>query len=1707
MSEYASREYARSSASSSSDQKSSVWWQDSQMQQALQKLKAERQQSFSFVKVSRDVIEIRIDVSADGDRELYMKFMKNGDKVSVLARYKDQESPQVAFEITPRHPELFFLWHHVTSYGSEPFRLFFSLSPEQRAFLDNYKNLPPELQASLAKEVSANKFNIHEKVTGKGDQAKVSAPNKDSLPYMTPVNLPGLDLQDQLAISCQRDSVDANKATYVFVHNGKQMSTLTTHKFSTARSQANFQPVSPKDKASAGTFEVPFTLSKGIHKNSFEQCSFVFVPTEEGDEVVVAFKLKGGSPWADTFKLKLPYDYNRGINYEVSHAADHLLIDFKVPSGTTLKLPAQIKVYYQVQSQLDESLDPAAPNNDTKQDELQHRVEALHVYTNQAEGKGLAVSYKYYYRKGRLQTKKQEKTTTHLMVEAADHARKHLHADTKERTVKDIYQELTMQEEGYIKQFWTSPEGQNFDWQLRKGEVKDKLSVKGAVLYAAYQDAYLALIKLIPLVGEAKRKEGALQITPKLKFIMTYAQRQLWHFEQYCQTWLKQARRSGIDSLVPLPTMRQNVPQLLGKGKGLEKIDLDTQLEMYHNVMMGMTQYAQIHLIDSGIENTKNKYKAWLDQHKLGDKGSVKAEKNREKDVEDLTKDLPVKQRQETAQVKESRSLRKNFANYVQKEMGNNPDTIVKIPTLYYPETENLKNEIGENKKYAAIGEWLKKNPLVVMDIPVYAYLKGDTWYAVSLVNRAKDKYYHQPYKLTTAEEKQRYKRFPPPALFGSMNEKDHLPPGFLMYQIPGAKGTAPRPVHIKNKMTLDEIMTWIALWGFIGGLVIATGGAATGVMPLLAEAGFAIATIVGGVAGFTSYRRKTKNGTMSQEDKVIAIADMAAALLAIPQWKGLRAVGKVIAGEKVSTKLNGLLQAGAVGSWQGQYFIKVADLMVDSTVIVLLTKQGIDKTVEIMASPGSDDDRSAAVTKLWVMLGAQNLLFVGTLKARWGDISQALKDAGTAAKLRADSKKLKDVDPKNAQNYVEQLKAQGIWQVEQWNLEAFNMRPADLQSVAKSLHELSEAEAKALRVLYPQKEFLTQLVHQGDLKTTRQMLDSKYNVNKQMHEEVKKLFTQQRWHLDTLLLDHAQFTSKEVYALARRLNGMDDTAIKVTKDMYGEENLMQMLYVHRGNYKKATDELNAMYGIDPKVADKLRHAEKNTYDIVVKPAEDEWNNKFDTSYIAEQRVKAAQTDLQKREQYKEAMMSDKKWEAQQEKSYQKQITDTQKEIKSLNNEIKRIEERIIVATNGIDMVASPHGIKMELQMASNQLRDTRDLMRQTREQVEIKRKELENHDKAYEAARKAYTDQFWKNNKAMKKYQKLKAQGKALSPMQEKRMKITLKNRERQLARQLANPKTELIQGEKTVADFTNNIANTKAEIKELGAKAKNLAKQAKNLQGRLDTAKIVDQLNWGEGGLVGLHQRKNFAEKSLPHQQEGLQKAQAKKRAYNRRLSKEVVPGINKSREDLAIAQNQQKIADRKTQSAHHKFTQDKKRWEAEQHQAHLLREQLKLKQEGKRLNEAQAKEAIDMARTLEKVSHWRRVLNVLNADFAKGVWSLLRTIISLMSFPNRYTGDYDQRDDLKHQVNQAVDLLQAELKALNFAKNSGIALPPDVQKRYAQALKLSKDLSQQLVSHPSSATKHQALKKVFEKVQQCLQRMQLNEQIWEALEKEKK
>lgn len=1704
MSEYASREYARSS-SSAHEQSTSIDWLDPQIQQALQKLKAARQQSFSFIKVSHEVIEIKIDVTADGDRELYMKFSKNGDKVQVQARYKDQASPQVSFEISPRQPKLFFLWHHVTSYGSEPFRLFFSLSPEQRAFLNNYKNLPPELQASLAQEVSADKGNIHEKVTGTGDQATVSAPNRDTLPYMTPTNLPGLDLQDQLAIGYQQDPKDHQKATYTFVHNGKKVDSLTVHKFSKADNQANFIVGKDELPASGGTFSIPFTVNKGLYGSSFAQCTFVFVPTQD-DEVLVAFKRKGGTPWPDTFRLKLPYDYNRGLKYSVTQEDDHLLIEFQVPKGVTLKSPARIKVYYQIQNQLDASLDPATLSNHTQQEELQHRVEALHVYTNQAQGKGWAASYEHYYRQGVLQaSKSEEKTSTHLMVQAADHARKHLHADTKKRTVDDIHQELTMQEEGYIQQFWQSAEGQNFDWQLAKGEVKDTLTVKGATLYKAYQAAYSALLTLIPLVGEAKRKEGTLPMTPKLKFMTTYTQRQLWRFEQYCQRWLKQARRSGIDSLVPLPTARQNLPQLLGTGKGLEKVNMHEQLEMYHNVMMAMTQYAQIDLIDQGIANTKKKYKAWLDQHKLGDEGSVKAEKNREKDVKDLTNDLPVKKRQKTAQVKESRSLRKNFVNYVQKEVGNQGATIVKIPALYYPETENLKNEAGKNKKYAAIGAWLDKNPLVVMDIPMYAYLKGSTWYAVSLVNRAKGKYYHQPYTLTTEEEKKRYARYPPPALFDSMNEKDHLPPGYIMYQIPGAKGTAPRPVHIQNKMTLDEIMTQIALWAFVGGLVVATGGAATGAMPLLAEAGFAIATIAGGVAGYTSYQRKTKNGTMSQEDKVIALADMAAALLAIPQWRGLRQLGGFLVGNKAKAGLNHLMQAQAVASWQGQFYIKTADLGVDGVVIAILGKQGIDKTIEIMQSPGSDDDRAMALTKLWGLLAIQKGMFVGTLKARFADLGQTLAKADLALQLRTNSQQLKKTD---ATNYVAQVNAKGIWQLDEWNTNALNLEASALQATAKTLHELPKADAQALRALFPQEALLTQLVQQqGNLKATRAVLDERYGVNNQAYEAVQKLYAQGRWQLNARLIDHAQLTAQEVHAIAKRLNGMDDTTAKVTKDIYGEDNLLYMLYVHRGNYRKATDELHTMYGINPKeMFDNLRHAETQTYSKAVKPAEDDWKHQQDLNHITQQRLNTAQKDLKAREQFKEAVMSDRKWDALQEKSYQKQIRNTQQELKDLDADIKHLNESIIAVTKGMDMSASPHGIKTELHMLQGQLQDTRGLLRQTREQLDIKKDELKVHNKAYNEARQAYTAQFWKNNQAMKKYKKLKAAGKPLSATQEKRMKITLKNRERQLERKLANPDTKIGANGESVEQLTNNIARTQQAIDELAAKAKKLTNQAEHLQGRLNTAQTVDELNWGKEGLVNLHKRKQLRERGLAVYQEELTKASESKRRRNQRLNKEIAPGLKKSREDLASIQHQKSIADDRTQRAQKKFAQDKKHWETTQHQAHLLRAQLKLKQAGKRLSDEQAQQALTVARELKGI---QRLLQWsgdpgFNADLDKGIWSLVRTIISLMGFPDRYSGDYDQRYDLQRQVTQATTMLQAELKLLNYAQKSGFALPPHIQKRYAQALQLSKDLSQIRLVKTRGADQHQRLQSIGKKVHQCLQRMQLHEQIWESMQK---
>lgn len=1060
MSEHAHRHHSFSKKAPTNQKKNNYISLEQKI--ALKKLKEEIKGSqrlqFLTPPQNKNLIRLQIDTNNDFANDLKLQFVRNGDQVAVTATSLVNEAKTaVEFNINPHKPEMFYIWHYISSNGREPFRLFFSLLPQHRAILNLYDELPDDLYQKLAAEIQ-NSSGVGvkaESVSGKEGQLKIKSQiGKDKLDlanYQHPGALQFLDAADELSVHSQRNYA-TNSVEHIFRHNGKEVGTLNVDDCEFPRKEALI--ISPKQSKEQkqgntkhGTFKVPVQVGDDKDR-SYE---LIVIPGRKGKpgSVGVSFKhAKGQVTWGHTVPVVLPASKDNKYTYRTELFDNHLAIYFEANEGTVdkneLAIP-HLNIYYQKQVHLDPKKADLMDKGETvKAKELMsYELYGLHLYTSN----GVHGSFIAYYRHRELQTGKSNETDQTHQVDAVRDARKHYRTPPATQTVDDIKEEMVWQGNAFIREAWKHPKMKSQRVVInssysRYANIQDTLphikrhEINVSGLYDAYCDAMLAINALTPIIIQVKKNGGKFARTMKMEALLNSLADSVEHFEVSGDIAFMQMNTSKL-----MPKYKR-ASEKIRQGQ-LQDINVRRTLLNFEESMLGITKHLYAKVIKQELNIPVAKRLAQLDS--IGKMG------NRQH----------------------------NLDKYVHKKKLGDGVKMIPVDVRFYP-----KKPPGE-KKSRLTKEWDKKGGVPVMKIPVYVHKKEEehTWHIFSLAHHDFGKYFSKELPLKGNDQK-KYKDSPPPALFDLLDDSDHLPSGWLIYTLPEKhqKDDEHPPLQITKHWTPEEIATWLSVALLVFGAAAYTGGFA-----LLMESSFMAATVIGGVGAFMAKERKEENGTMKQGDYLLTYMDIASSVVAALTFSKLL---------QVIRKGGGFFTPSAGAIRQGNYLLfglKVADLGIDTIVVTAMNAQASDHIGAIMASPGSLDEKLGMLSKTFALLAVQNVMVIGTYKGRMKDIGQVLKynnvphnNAMPPSIMEANAPEL----------FALKHSANPKWSTDALEEVAENIGAKKLNKIADTLENMDDSTRQILKSMYPEKDLLYALsASKGNVAKARKRLAKFYEV------------------------------------------------------------------------------------------------------------------------------------------------------------------------------------------------------------------------------------------------------------------------------------------------------------------------------------------------------------------------------------------------------------------------------------------------------------------------------------------------------------------------------------------------------------------------------------------------------------------------------------
>ncbi len=511
------------------------------------------------------------------------------------------------------------------------------------------------------------------------------------------------------------------------------------------------------------------------------------------------------------------------------------------------------------------------------------------------------------------------------------------------------------------------------------------------------------------------------------------------------------------------------------------------------------------------------------------------------------------------------------------------PKDTMKVPVMFYPDQMNVSplsdNPLDPERKTV--------KDLKGLPIPLYCYYNENnhTWYALSFVNHKSKKPFKAKYQLSGAEIT-KFETYPPHQLFEALDQSEHLPKGWLFYELPGQPYQT-QPVRCKAGMNPEDYLAWLGITLLAVGAGLATGGVGS------ASVFFLAAGLSGGLGAAFKLYRKGNNNTLGKTEQVLAWLDIAGALLGALQYKTV--LGTVLNRASNSTKNLPILTQ--LTAFKGNMFyltLQGADFLVDGAMVIGGGIEMWQQIEEIQSRDISPGQKRAAIALILTSFTLQAGLFMLTAKSRVKGIKAAIEPEW----IEMAAKNTKNLPPPPPNSALKQLEALGLDPKSLNNLR-FQLNPKALERLVPQLKAVPPEDWKALKQLYPEMDILHALhFYNGHLGKARQYLRKRLNYEAADEQNYYQ-------HLrDYHRLDHGQMAQKNA-ALDAEGKAVDTQAAGLKK--YQDEQLAPTQTQANTNQRLLTEAQNQ----EKQLGKQLFEAEKETRQLDMEKLKLETTQKY----------------------------------------------------------------------------------------------------------------------------------------------------------------------------------------------------------------------------------------------------------------------------------------------------------------------------------------------------------------------------------------------------------------------------------------------------------------------------------------------------------------
>lgn len=1064
--------------------------------------------------LSENVLQITID--ADGDQvenELELTFTRNLNFVAIAAKHNPSgtsESYVGSFTIS-NNPELFFVWNQIPATGKEPYRMYLSLSANGRTFLNEYQNYTQGgLYERLANTIK-NEGSVYEKVIDGGIHPNIGVGYSNHKDFVvTPWDEVFRSGQDELKIYHE---VSNGGITYAFKVGEKPIGEFFVDKHTASKplvevkktpkvekKKEDLTPSEPTHKF--GTFTIP--LKAGRDENlSKHYYQLLVIPDQEKGKAKISVSLADPHDqvsWAGTFKVDVPVVKNGVLDYAPEVHSDHVAITF-FPKGSTPKKDqkSDLQIYFQAFNNKFENLKKGSQSNFLKMlQQPLHRTESLWIYYKSGDQEKHE-KFTTYYQAGR-------RKGARVMADE-DIFEQQVVQDARRRTPKTLGDKhdinetrghLEFQELGFMMGVWKKP------------DKPPKLLINQPPL--KYIDAaeefrqFLFMLKALHSVNTLIQTK-AIATTPYEVFRLKAAAEMVARFEGVVRKALgalTPGEKKGASLTEPLLSK-----MLATTNKDLfRQINLEKKIREYEEIMLTLTKGMMKRNLDPKENSVVRKYK------KQG--------------------------------IDELGNRRKNFDTFIKEKEVSEDTELMKVSAYFYPNKDWYKGVKG--KAGYAVRNFMESKDLPRFEVPLYVYRKGDYWHVVSFFSRTMDTYFRDKYEMKTEEERSKYATSPPIELFKLLDRKDHLPKGWLIYDLPGDVPT--RAIKMNEKMEAEDYLNWIGMALLAAGIIAFTAG--TGA---LAGGLFFVAGLAGGAGATIQLLRKGENGSLTGEEKILAFVDIASAIIGVlgPLTNAIGKMGS--AASQITAKTGAIVQ----------FTLNTLDVTIDTGVLVYMGTKHAEQITDIINGPGTLAEKTNALAKLIPLLMMQYGMFIVTVPKRVsrkpGKVLKKLMDqwGGRMSMASGDSITIKNnplMYKLISNGWDEGLLKKIYHEVGEYN---FNKKFSDL-------NQLNPKEIKAYKQLYGEDNLMYAIYTHGNIHQARKQLDAHfdYRNSQQMYDQIRAA-------------DNPQL-AREVTGRGNFKTAMEGKAGKAKTELEGQiKEVNRLRGVETSKQKGITDAQNAL--------------------------------------------------------------------------------------------------------------------------------------------------------------------------------------------------------------------------------------------------------------------------------------------------------------------------------------------------------------------------------------------------------------------------------------------------------------------------------------------------------------------------------------------------